>query len=44
MVELYVYLVCLGGYCVNFHELFVDPVRVKLGQCYPYVTKNPRKL
>jgi hypothetical protein len=24
MVEIYIYLVSLGGSCVNFHELFVD--------------------
>jgi hypothetical protein len=42
MVELYNYLVCLGGSCVNFHELSVDPVKVKFGECYSYVSKNPK--
>jgi hypothetical protein len=44
MVELYIYLVCLGGFCVNFHELSVDPVEVKFVECYSYVSKNPRKI
>jgi hypothetical protein len=34
MVEFYIYLVCLGGSCVNFHELSVDLVDVKFGECY----------
>jgi hypothetical protein len=41
MVEIYIYLVCLGGSCVNFHELFVDLVRVKFGECYSHVRKKP---
>jgi hypothetical protein len=44
MVETYIYLVCLGGSCVNFHELFIEPVRVKFGECYSNVTKNRRKI
>jgi hypothetical protein len=44
MVELYIYLVCLGGYWVNFHELFVDPAKVKFGECYSHIIKSPRKI
>jgi hypothetical protein len=44
MVELYIYLVCLGGSCVNFYELSVDLVRVKFGECYSYISKNLRKI
>jgi hypothetical protein len=44
MVELYIYFVCLGGSYVNFHELSVDPVKVKFGECYSHVIKNPRKI
>jgi hypothetical protein len=44
MVELYIYLVCLGGSCVNFHELSVDPVKVRFGECYCHVSRNPRKI
>jgi hypothetical protein len=43
-VELYIYLVCLGGSCVNFHELVVDPVRVKFGECYSHVRNKPKKI
>jgi hypothetical protein len=43
MVELYIYLVCMGGSCVNFYELFVDSINVKFGECYSYVSKNPKK-
>jgi hypothetical protein len=44
MVELHIYLVCLGGSWVNFHDLYVDPIIVKLGECYSHVRKNPRKI
>jgi hypothetical protein len=44
MMELYIYLVCLGGSCVKFYELSVDPVEVKFGECYYHVRKNPRKV
>jgi hypothetical protein len=44
MVEFYIYLGCLSGSWVNFHELFVDPVDVKFGECYSNVRKNPRKI
>jgi hypothetical protein len=44
MVESYIYFVYLGGYFVNFHELSVDPVKVKFGECYSHVRKNPRKI
>jgi hypothetical protein len=40
MVELYNYLVCMVGSCVNFHELSVDPVKVKLGECYSHLCQN----
>jgi hypothetical protein len=43
MVELYIYLVFLGGSCGTFHELSVNPVRVQFGDCYPHVRKNPIK-
>jgi hypothetical protein len=44
MVELCIYLVCMVGSWVNFHELSVDPVWVKFGECYSHVSKNPRKI
>jgi hypothetical protein len=44
MMELGIYLVCMVGSWVNFHELSVDPVKVKFGECYSYVNKNPRKI
>jgi hypothetical protein len=44
MVELYIYLVCLGGSWVDFHELSVDPIMVKFGECYSHVSKNLRKI
>jgi hypothetical protein len=44
MVELFIYLVCLSGSWVNFHELFVDPVGVKYGEYYPHARKNLRKI
>jgi hypothetical protein len=44
MMELYIYLVCLGGFCVNFHNLSMDPVKVKFDECYSHVIKNPRKI
>jgi hypothetical protein len=44
MVELCIYLIFMGGSCVNFHELFVDPVKVKFGECYSYVSRKPRKI
>jgi hypothetical protein len=43
-VELYIYLVCLGGSCGNFHDLSIDLVRVKFGECYSHVKKNLRKI
>jgi hypothetical protein len=43
MVEFWIYLVCMGVSCVNFHELSVDPVKVDFGECYSYVSKNPKK-
>jgi hypothetical protein len=40
-----VYLSCLhGGFCMNFHKLFVDPVKVKFSESYSHVSKNPRKI
>jgi hypothetical protein len=44
MMEFYIYLGCLSGFWVNFHYLSVDPVRVKLGECYSHVRKNPGKI
>jgi hypothetical protein len=44
MVKSYIYLVSLGGSCVNFHDLSVDPIRVKLGECYSHVISDPRKI
>jgi hypothetical protein len=44
MMEFWIYLICMGGSCVNFHELSVDRLRVKFGECYSYVSKNPRKI
>jgi hypothetical protein len=26
----------MGGSCVNFHNFSMDPVRVKIGECYYY--------
>jgi hypothetical protein len=43
MVELCIYLVCMVGSCVNFHKLSVDPVKVKFGECYSHISKNPKK-
>jgi hypothetical protein len=44
MVELYIYLVCLGESCVNFHNLSIDLVKVKFGECYSHVSKDLRKI
>jgi hypothetical protein len=44
MMELYIYLVCLGGSCVNFHNLSMDPVKVKFGECYSHVSEDLRKI
>jgi hypothetical protein len=43
-VEFRNYHAFLGGSCVNFHELSVDPVEVKFDECYSHVRKNPRKI
>jgi hypothetical protein len=43
MMDLYIYLVGMVGSCVNFHNLSIDPVKVKFGECYYYVSKNLRK-
>jgi hypothetical protein len=43
VVEFYIYLICLGGSCVNFHVLSVVPVDVKFSECYSHVSRNPRK-
>jgi hypothetical protein len=43
-VELYNYLVCMGGSCVNFHNLSIDPVKVKFGEYCSHVNKESRKL
>jgi hypothetical protein len=43
MVELCIYLVCMVESCVNFHELSVDLIKVKFGECYSHVSKNPKK-
>jgi hypothetical protein len=43
-VELYIYLIYLGGSSVNYHVLSVDPVKVKFGECYSHVSKSPRKI
>jgi hypothetical protein len=44
MVELCIYLVCMVGSCVNFHNLSIDPVKVKFGECYSHVSKNLEKI
>jgi hypothetical protein len=44
MMELCIYLVCMVGYCVNFHNLSIDPVNVKFGECYSNVSKNLIKI
>jgi hypothetical protein len=43
MVELFIYLICMGRSWVNSHELSVDPVDVKFDKCYSHVRKNLRK-
>jgi hypothetical protein len=43
MVELCIYLVCTVRSCVNFHNLSIDPVKVKFGECYSHVSENPKK-
>jgi hypothetical protein len=43
-MELCIYLVCMGGSCVNFHKLSIDVVKVKFGECYSHVSKNLRKI
>jgi hypothetical protein len=42
-MELYLYLVCMIGSCVNFYNLSIDPVMVKFGECYSHVSKNLKK-
>jgi hypothetical protein len=44
MMELCIYLVCMGGFCVNFHNLCIDPVKVKFGECYSHINKKLRKI
>jgi hypothetical protein len=44
MVELCIYLVCMVGSCVNFHNLSIDLVKVKFGKCYSHVSKDLRKI
>jgi hypothetical protein len=44
VVELYIYFLCLGAFCGNFHELSIDPVRVKFGECHSHVRKNLGKI
>jgi hypothetical protein len=44
MMELCIYIVCMGGYCVNFHNLSIDPIKVKFGECYSHVSKDLRKI
>jgi hypothetical protein len=44
MVELYNYLVCLGGSCVIFHNLSIVPVKVKFGECCSHVITDLKKL
>jgi ABC-type phosphate/phosphonate transport system permease subunit len=44
MVELYIYLVCMGGYYVNFQNLSIDLVKVKFSECYSYASMNLRKI
>jgi hypothetical protein len=44
MVELCIYLVCMGGYCVNFYNLSIDSVKVKFSECYYYASMNLRKI
>jgi hypothetical protein len=34
----------LCGYCGNFNDLSIDPVRVKLCECDSHVRKNLRKI
>jgi hypothetical protein len=43
MVELCIYLVCLGGSCVNFHNLSIDPIKVKFGECYSMLVRTQEK-
>jgi hypothetical protein len=44
MMELCIYLVCMGGPCMNFHKLSIDPVKVKFGEYYSLVSKNLIKI
>jgi hypothetical protein len=44
MVELCIYLVCMGGSCVNFHNLSIDPIKVKFGERYSHVSRDLRKI
>jgi hypothetical protein len=44
MIELGIYLVCMGRSCVNFHKLSIDPINVKFCECYSHVSKNLRKI
>jgi hypothetical protein len=43
-MELCIYLICLVGSYVNFHNLSVDLVKVKFSGCYFHVSKNLRKI
>jgi hypothetical protein len=43
-MELCIYLVCMGGSCVNFHNLSIDPVKVKFGEYYSHINKDLRKI
>jgi hypothetical protein len=36
MLELCISLVCMDGSCVNFHNISIDPVKVKIGEYCSY--------
>jgi hypothetical protein len=40
MMELCICLVCMVGSYVNFHNLSINPVKVKFGEFYSHVSKN----
>jgi hypothetical protein len=40
MMELCNYLISMGGCCVNFHNLSINLVKLKFGECYSHVSKE----
>jgi hypothetical protein len=44
MVELCIYLVCIVRSRVNFHNLSIDLVNVKFGECYSHVSKSLKNM